>query len=303
MDYFVKHATKDPEILDRLAAVSASASEKSDAAAAGKDEYISHLSQKDISDKLKTGEFMQGLVRINRDNVSLGRVRANAPNMKESMDVLLNGRLFINRAVDGDMVAIQLLPESEWKRPSSRVVEEKVKDDTDLTEDAGDATEAAPAKSRSGKDNKAQPCGRIVGIIKRNWRAYAGSIDMQSRRGDSYLFVPVARNLPYIRIRTSKAPEEIEGKRLVVQIDTWERTSRYPAGHYVKTLGNIGDRDAENDVIFIEHDVPVRPFGANVLACLPPEAGAYRIRDEETLKRWDLRDTPRRICSIDPPGC
>jgi len=296
MDQFVKSHTKDPEILDRLAAVGATA-QASDAQGA-KDEYTHHLSLKEVQSQLKTGGLMQGLIRINRDNVSLGRVKANAPGGKEAMDVLLNGRLAVNRAVDGDMVAIQLLPESEWKRPSNKVVEERVADDTDLTDET-----AAEKKPAAKKGDKVTPCGRVVGIIKRNWRAYAGSLDMESRRGDSYLFVPWARNLPYIRIRTAKPPEELEGKRLVVQIDTWDRTSRYPAGHYVKTLGNIGEREAENEVIFIEHDVPVRPFGPNVLACLPPEAGAYRIREEELEKRMDLRGTGRNICSIDPPGC
>jgi len=226
-------------------------------------------------------------------------LQAISPGGGDAIDVLLNGRFAINRAVDGDLVALELLPEAEWKRPSNRSVEERVADDADLTDDA--STQNPPQASSTAK--RATPCGRVVGIIKRNWRAYAGSLDMESRRGDSYLFVPVARNLPYIRIRTSKAPHELESKRLVVQIDTWERTSRYPVGHYVKTLGDIGDRDAENEVIFIEHDVPVRPFGANVLACLPPEAGAWRLRPEEAAKRLDLRGTGRLICSIDPPGC
>ena len=34
-------------------------------------------------------------------------------------------------------------------------------------------------------------------------------------------------------------------KRLVVAIDTWECDSMYPSGHYVRTLGTIGDRDTE----------------------------------------------------------
>ena len=37
-------------------------------------------------------------------------------------------------------------------------------------------------------------------------------------------------------------------KRLVVVIDAWDADSAYPAGHYVRTLGVIGDRDAETEV-------------------------------------------------------
>lgn len=34
----------------------------------------------------------------------------------------------INRAVDGDIVAIEILPEEEWKRPSDIVLEDKAED-------------------------------------------------------------------------------------------------------------------------------------------------------------------------------
>jgi exoribonuclease R len=34
-------------------------------------------------------------------------------------------------------------------------------------------------------------------------------------------------------------------KRLVVSIDSWDTDSMYPSGHYVRTLGVIGDRDVE----------------------------------------------------------
>jgi len=34
----------------------------------------------------------------------------------------------------------------------------------------------------------------------------------------------------------------------VVAIDSWEADSAYPAGHYVRTLGPIGDRETETEV-------------------------------------------------------
>ena len=34
-------------------------------------------------------------------------------------------------------------------------------------------------------------------------------------------------------------------KRIVVAIDEWGADSMYPSGHYVRTLGIIGDRDTE----------------------------------------------------------
>lgn len=34
-------------------------------------------------------------------------------------------------------------------------------------------------------------------------------------------------------------------KRIVAAIDDWTVDSMYPSGHYVRTLGVIGDRDTE----------------------------------------------------------
>lgn len=42
-------------------------------------------------------------------------------------------------------------------------------------------------------------------------------------------------------------------------------------GHYVRSLGKIGEREAENEVILLEHDVPHSKFSDQVLACLPKE--------------------------------
>lgn len=34
----------------------------------------------------------------------------------------------------------------------------------------------------------------------------------------------------------------------MVSIDSWPRDSKYPLGHYVRTLGNLGDKEVENEV-------------------------------------------------------
>ena len=36
--------------------------------------------------------------------------------------------------------------------------------------------------------------------------------------------------------------ETLADKRIVVAIDGWDTDSAYPSGHYVRTLGTIGDR-------------------------------------------------------------
>ena len=40
-------------------------------------------------------------------------------------------------------------------------------------------------------------------------------------------------------------------------------------GHYVRDLGEIGEKSTENEVLLIEHDVPHAPFSQQVLNDLP----------------------------------
>jgi exosome complex exonuclease DIS3/RRP44 len=65
--------------------------------------------------------------------------------------------------------------------------------------------------------------------------------------GTRHLFVPAERKIPKIRIETRQAVT-LSSQKIIVAIDSWPRTSRYPLGHFVRALGNIGDKDTENEV-------------------------------------------------------
>ena len=91
----------------------------------------------------------------------------------------------------------------------------------------------------------------------------------------------------------------------MVTIDRWEATSRYPEGHFVRALGVTESKEAEIESLLLEFDVPYRPFGSAILACLPSEGDAWvvpeKTEDDPVWKgREDFRDM--LICSIDPPG-
>ncbi|RKO83334.1 hypothetical protein BDK51DRAFT_5378, partial [Blyttiomyces helicus] len=76
---------------------------------------------------------------------------------------------------------------------------------------------------------------------------------------------------------------------------------RYPSGHYVRTLGEVGDRATETEVLLLEHDVPFAPFSPQVLSFLPVEGDKWIVLDEHLAGRTDFRHLD--VCSIDPPGC
>lgn len=83
-----------------------------------------------------------------------------------------------------------------------------------------------------------------------------------------HIFVPAERKIPKVRIETRQA-ELLYKKRIIVAIDSWPRNSRYPQGHFVRALGDIGDKTTENEVLLLEHDVPHSRFSDAVLSFLP----------------------------------
>lgn len=95
-------------------------------------------------------------------------------------------------------------------------------------------------------------------------------------------------------------------QKILVTIDNWYPTSRYPDGHFVRALGRVASKEAEQESLLLEYEVPYRPFGKAILNCLPPEGDNWVVpkKDMECLEwrdREDLRGLD--ICSIDPPGC
>ena len=118
--------------------------------------------------------------------------------------------------------------------------------------------------------------------------------------GSQFLVEPLDSRVPKVNIST-RQPEVLKGKLLLVSIDSWEAAHRFPSGHYVRSLGAVGDKDAESEAILHEHEVNSAPFSAQVQACLPEKG--WQIPADEIAKRLDLRNGRALVCSVDPPGC
>uniref|UniRef100_A0A8C5Z2E8 DIS3-like exonuclease 1 n=1 Tax=Marmota marmota marmota TaxID=9994 RepID=A0A8C5Z2E8_MARMA len=92
--------------------------------------------------------------------------------------------------------------------------------------------------------------------------------------------------------------------RVVVRIDSWESTSVYPNGHFVRVLGRIGDLEGEIATILVENSISVVPFSEAQMCEMPvntPE-NPWKVSPEEEQERKDLRKT-HLVFSIDPKGC
>jgi exosome complex exonuclease DIS3/RRP44 len=172
-----------------------------------------------------------------------------------------------NRAFDGDEVVVERVEEAD-------ALDEE-EDDVRLNvgEDLGTSS------------------GRVVGILKRRPVEVCGSFEASGR------FRPLDRRFP--RVIVEKRVKDTD-TRVVVKIDGWDASSKFPRGHFVAELGKRGDKATETTCILRELGVAAGPFSARAMGCLPPpdfdvEADALRS------SREDLRASV--ICSIDPPGC
>ncbi|KAL6771469.1 hypothetical protein ACKKBG_A26505 [Auxenochlorella protothecoides x Auxenochlorella symbiontica] len=285
--------------------------------------FEDHKPLSEVTAGIKAGRYHQGTLRVSRFNPWEGYIACQSV----EQEILLSGRGALNRAMDGDVVAVELLPEEQWRGPSAHLPTQAELDAADasegeeevLGEDGGahiaqvDPGEHYPgvAGAAGGDDTSAarQPTGRVVGIIKRSWRTrgYCGSLQPPRVPGASHgpgtasvLVCPVERRYPFVRITTRQAAT-LSDKRIVVAIDAWDTDSLYPTGHYVRTLGAIGDKETETEVLLLENDINTAPFTPAVHACVPPLPWALGEAEAADPARADLRHLP--VCSVDPPGC
>ncbi|KIJ51340.1 hypothetical protein M422DRAFT_776615 [Sphaerobolus stellatus SS14] len=313
--------TADKGILLDLLSVAPDEIEPTRAAAARSALYPEYLPSATVIAGVKAGQLYQGHFNANQYNYLEGFVNVHA----FTKPVLLIGREHMNRSVHGDVVVVEVFPESEWKAPAEEVVDQETtlkNDDADESEEEGNDEEEAKWKQKervlstdtaSKAPAEKQPTGRVVGIIKRNWRAYVCHIDRTSLANansgslsvQTVFATPVSRLLPRIRLRTRQAPSLVNQK-ILVTIDQWAITSRYPEGHFVRALGQVESKEAEQESLLLEFEVPYRPFGKAILDCLPPEGDKWVVPPKNPSNpiwrdREDLREM--LICSIDPPNC
>ena len=76
--------------------------------------------------------------------------------------------------------------------------------------------------------------------------------------------MPYDLRIPKIRISTRQA-NLLRSHRIVVHIDSWLLHSQYPDGHFVRSIGPIGDIETETAVIMIEHGLLCPSFNKELL--------------------------------------
>ncbi|GAA5853796.1 hypothetical protein JCM8547_007454 [Rhodosporidiobolus lusitaniae] len=314
-------AEKQTELVDLLA-VSGSGLSRQDGKGGrrGKALFEEYLPMSVLQAGVKAGKLFQG--HFNPSQYNFREATVNVASRDKP--ILLPTLESQNRSVAGDLVVIELLPESEWKSLGEEVVDSDAKqDDPDATslgeEEGGDGSEKAGELSSPSvpvQTREVQPTGRVVGILKRAFRPYVCTLDrsslppsaLTSSTSVTVLASPVSRSIPRIRLLTRQAAH-LASQKFLVSIDRWSINSRYPEGHFVRVLGAVGSKEGEVESLLEEWEVPYRPFSAAILGCLPEEGENWVVpgkgEGEDPKGVWRNRDDMRGeiICSIDPPGC
>ena len=241
--------------------------------------YPAHLSDEDVVRGLSEGRFVQGTLRMAMGTCHRGMVNS---------EIEIDGKVNLNRALDGDLVVVEFEPTD-----AGELGEEEDEEET--------AAIDMMQRMEKNEEKLVKTRARIVSIVRRSFREICGTLRPLSDTSSSQshrTFIPADPRYPYIMLNT-KMSAELEGMRIVAVVDSWDRFSKNPSGHWTKILGRAGDRNTESAVILHEHDVITREFSDAVLRCLPPSD--YKASDLEISRRLDLRSVV--VCSIDPPGC
>lgn len=257
-------------------------------------EYQEHLPLEVLEAGIKSGRYKQGVLNVNKHRSQLEAfVRLQGLAGKDTdmqSDVLIHGTKARNRAIHGDVVAVEILPKCDWKGRIGALCE------NEADERAVDT------------QSEVMMTGRVVGVLQRNWRDYVATFpskeetQTQGKNTQKVLVTPWDYRIPKIRISTQQA-EALQDSRVVVRIDSWESASLYPNGHFVRALGRIGDLEAEIATILVENSISMNPFSEAQLAEMPTNSPEkpWRVAPEEPDRR-DLRET-HLVFSIDPKGC
>ncbi|KFG65374.1 RNB family domain-containing protein [Toxoplasma gondii RUB] len=304
--------------------------------------YDAHLREEEITRQLKTGKLLKGKLRMAPTCSWRGVVLLSG-----GREVKIRGKKNLNRAVEGDVVAVELLAradqlksekeqteerEEERREPSAkspeeaetRVINEKAvaagnfmreseQDIQEIEDDARVFPTAEMTDDELGPEDAddEEMEGKVVGIIRKNAREFCGTIrpfdnpfrteTATSGLPTEVVFIPADPRIPNIILKTRQY-EQLLNKRIVAVIDSWDRFSRNPRGHWTEILGEFGSAEAEANVILREQGVVSRDFSLASLRCLPANTWTFADMSEEDRKgRLDLRHVC--VCSVDPPGC
>jgi exoribonuclease R len=264
------------------------------------DRYREHYSPESLSFKQASGRVLLGKLTCYDHSPWEGEVELelSASRLIGSRVVIIQNRGDMNRALDGDTVAVEVLSLCAYSGPTINRVEL----DVDESDQIVQALAASLIPTNALNVFSKLPSARVVGIIHRISRDIVVTVPASSSEEDSQskkpsttgkesalLVCPIVRNIPHCRLRT-KLYSKLEGQRVVVRFDSWPQDSKFPNVHFVRTIGDPSDWRTDIDALLEKHHISPRAFSANALKCLP------QVKDSKLLEH-DFSNWRRNFAS------
>uniref|UniRef100_A0A7N8Y1A7 DIS3-like exonuclease 2 n=1 Tax=Mastacembelus armatus TaxID=205130 RepID=A0A7N8Y1A7_9TELE len=237
--------------------------------------FESYMTSEEVSHGLKRGELIQGQLRINPKKYN----EAFIPSPDDTWDIFLDGIVARNRALNGDIVVVQVLPREQWKVNCTSPYAKLLTFIWLLY-------------------NKPPP-----NIPERIQRAVTGFLKFLPDKRFA-MFSPVDHRVPRINVPLDDCPENFSSRHgdynttlFICRITDWAGDSYFAEGRLAKTLGQAGEIEPETEGILTEYGIDFSEFSDQVLDCLPKNL-PWTIPPEEMRKRRDLRN--ECIFTVDP---
>ncbi|XP_052403829.1 DIS3-like exonuclease 2 isoform X2 [Carassius gibelio] len=293
--------------------------------------FEQYILKEDVSAGLERGELIKGVLRINPKKYK----EAFVPSPDGSADIFLDGIAARNRALNGDVVVVKVLPPEQWKAVSgdinertlanqmvpkaSDVIEEahyneddevigKMKkvclQDEDLVTTQSVKHGSAFNISGPSSDRAMQRTGKVVFIFEpKHSRAASGFIKFLPNKKFA-MFSPVDHRIPRVNVPLADCPADFvsrpgdyENTLFICRITHWPADNNFAEGRLAKTLGQAGEIEPETEGIMTEYEVDFSEFSEEVLNCLPQDL-PWSIPAFELSRRRDLRK--ECVFTIDP---
>ncbi|KAI5645417.1 RNB domain-containing protein [Phthorimaea operculella] len=234
-----------------------------------------YISIEQVEEGLKNNQLIEGVLRINPKQFQHSYVSSID---RSEQDILIDGIKNRNRALEGDVVVVQLFSDSEDEEENS--------DD---------------------KNKQPQKKGKVVYIKEKvHTRTCIGTLKlMPDKNRQKALFVPRDHRVPRLNIPFTSWPDNFyqeaknyENTLFLAKILEWTDT-RFALGKIVCNIGQSGDMISETKAILAQTDLDITPFGSQFRDFYPRLD--YVIPEEE----FKLREDCRKLClfSIDPFNC
>ncbi|KAG1937810.1 DIS3-like exonuclease 2 [Pimephales promelas] len=293
--------------------------------------FEEYMCTEDVSAGLKRGELIQGALRINPKKYK----EAFVPSPDGLADIFLDGIAARNRALNGDVVVVKVLPPEQWKavngdinertlsgqnapKAPDVIVEAHYNEEDEVISKMKNANlyDKAPITTHSVKHANAcftsgssseramQRTGKVVFIVeKKHSRAASGFLKFLPNKNFA-MFSPVDHRIPRVNVPLADCPADFisrpgdyENTLFICRITQWSADNNFAEGRLAKTLGQAGEIEPETEGILTEYDVDFSEFSKEVLNCLPQDL-PWSIPDHALSKRRDLRN--ECIFTIDP---